>query len=61
MLLLLGYTRVYSPAMGASIAVNLDRVSLDNVNEFQSELCDSQSLFIDSMGMNVKCHKLNRT
>ncbi len=34
--------------------------SLD-VFEFQSELCDSQWLFTDTVGMNEKCHKLNPT
>ncbi len=50
-----------------NIAVNLDHVCLDNqshygldVIEFQSELCDTQSPFMDIIGMNEKCCKLNR-
>ncbi len=46
--------------------VNLDHVCLNNqshysldVIEFQSELCDTQSPFMDTIGMNEKCRKLN--
>ncbi len=44
-----------------NITVNLDHVCLDNqshysldVIEFQSELCDTQSPFMDIIGMNEK-------
>ncbi len=47
---------------------NLEHVCLNNqshysldVTEFPSELCDTQSSFIDSIGMNEKSRKLNPT
>ncbi len=52
--------------IGESITANLDHVSLNNqshysldIIEFQSELCDIQSPFTDTIGMNEKCRKLN--
>ncbi len=52
--------------IGESIKVSLDHVCLNNqsqycldVIEFQSELCDTQSPFTDTM--NEKCRKLNPT
>ncbi len=49
-----------------SVMANLDHVCRNNqshcsfdVIEFQSELCNTQSLFMDSIGMNEKCCKLN--
>ncbi len=52
--------------IGESVMVNLDHVCLNNqshysldVIEFQSELCDTQSPFMDTIGMNEKCRKLN--
>ncbi len=54
--------------IGESVTVNLDHICLNNqshysldVIEFQSELCDTQSLFTDTIGMNEKCCKLNQT
>ncbi len=51
-----------------SVMANLDHVCLNNqshysldVTEFPSELCDTQSSFIDSIGMNEKSRKLNPT
>ncbi len=48
--------------IGESVMANLDHInqshySLD-VIEFQSELCDTQSPFTDTIGMNEKCRKL---
>ncbi len=47
---------------------NLDHVCRNNqshysldITEFQSELCDYQSPFTDSIRMNEKCRKLNAT
>ncbi len=52
--------------IGESVTANLDHVSPTNhldysldVIEFQSELCDTRSLFTDTIGMNEKCCKLN--
>ncbi len=53
--------------IGESVTVNLDHVCLNqshyslDVIEFQSELCDTQSLFTDPIGTNEKCCKLNHT
>ncbi len=54
--------------IGESVMANFDHVCLNNqshysldVIEFQSELCDTQSLFTDTIGMNEKCRKLNPT
>ncbi len=54
--------------IGESITVNLDDVCLNNqshysldIIEFQSELCDTQSSFTDTIGMNGKCRNLNPT
>ncbi len=54
--------------IGESVTANSDHVSLNNqshysleVIEFQSELCDTQSPFTDTIGMNEKCRKLNPT
>ncbi len=54
--------------VGESVKVNLDHVCLDNQShysldliEFQSELCDTQSPFIDTIGINEKCCKPNPT
>ncbi len=55
-------------SIGESVTANLDHVCLDNqshysldVIEFQSELCDTQSSFTDTIGMNEKCRKLKPT
>ncbi len=47
---------------------NLDHVCRNNqshysldIIEFQSELCDTQLAFTDTIGINEKCHKLNPT
>lgn len=54
--------------IGGSVTANLDHVSLNNqsyysldIIEFQSELCDTQTLFMDLIGMNGKSRKLNPT
>ncbi len=54
--------------IGESVTANLHHVCLNNqshhsldVTEFQSELCDTQSLFTDPIGMNEKCFNLNPT
>ncbi len=54
--------------IGENVTANLDHVCRNNqshysldVSEFQSELCDTQSPFMDTIGMNEKCRKLNPT
>ncbi len=49
--------------IGESVTANLDHVSLNkqshyslDVIEFQSELCDTQSPYTDTIEMNDKCH-----
>ncbi len=53
-------------AIGESVTAKLDHVCLNNqsqyslyITEFQSELCDTQSLFTDTIGINEKSCKLN--
>lgn len=66
MILLSGDKRVSDSAIGENITVNLDYVYLDkqslyslDIIEFHSKLCDSQSLFTATIGMNEKCSKLH--
>ncbi len=50
--------------IGEIVTVNLDHVCLNNQLHYSLdviELCDTQSLFTDTIGMNEKCRKLNHT
>ncbi len=54
--------------IGESVTVNLDNVFLDKqshysleVIEYQTEFCDSQPAFTNTIEINEKCRKINST
>ncbi|MGL4524745.1 MAG: hypothetical protein ACRCVN_04410, partial [Spirochaetia bacterium] len=47
--------------IGESVTVNLDHMCLNNQSHYSLELCDTQTQFTDTIGMNEKCRKQNPT